>query len=393
MDERLPSRRTAKVAHPIGKAGSAELLAHERLGNSILTEFHAMAFIIIGAGAIGGSAAAYLARAGHDVLLVDNAVDHVKAIQDRGLILEGRLEFTQKVAAVTPDGLAAALDGRAADAVILAVKSQHTEAALAPILPLLTSDGFVLSMQNGLNPKLVAARAGTRRTLAASINSMGTDYLSPGRIMYGGPGTMHIGELDGRLTPRVARLVEVFKSTFVENTHVTTNVWGYLWGKVSFGAMLFAGATADETIADQLAEPLNRSLLANIAGEVVRVADAEGIRCEAFDGFDPNVMRFGARRDWTEVGRSFANLEAVYRRSLKPKSGIWRDLAVRRRPTEVDAQLGIISEVGQPHRIHCPLINKVVAMIHEIERGKRIMQPQNLEQLRALDKLEYPLPV
>jgi 2-dehydropantoate 2-reductase len=117
------------------------------------------------------------------------------------------------------------------------------------------------------------------------------------------------------------------------------------------------------------------------------------LQCEACDGFDPNVMRFGAERDWAESGRSFANLEAVYRRSLKPKSGIWRDLVVRRRPTEVDAQLAIVSEIGQPHRIHCPLIDAVVGMIHEIERGKRIMQPQNLELLRTLDKQNYPLQV
>jgi 2-dehydropantoate 2-reductase len=349
-----------------------------------------MVFIIVGAGAIGGSTAAYLARAGQDVLLVDNAMDHVHAIQSEGLRLEGRLDFTQKIAAVTPDGLSAALAGQPADAVILAVKSQHTEAALAPVLPLLTPDGYVLSMQNGLNPKIVADCVGAGRTIAASINSMGTDYISPGRIMYGGPGTMHIGELDGRLTPRVQKLVDLFKTTFVENTHATPNIWGYLWAKVSFGGMLFAGAVADETIADQLAEPLNRSFPANIAGEVVCVADAEGVRCEAFDGFDPKVMRIGAGRDWAEIGRSFGNLEAIYRRSLKPKSGIWRDLVVRRRPTEVDAQLGIVSEVGRTHEIRCPLIDAVVAMIHEIECGQRTMQVKNLDQLRALDLREYP---
>ena len=40
--------------------------------------------------------------------------------------------------------------------------------------------------------------------------------------------------------------------------------------------------------------------------------------------------------------RSLDDLVAHNRRSTKTHSGIWRDLAVRKRPTEVDAQLGIV---------------------------------------------------
>jgi 2-dehydropantoate 2-reductase len=349
-----------------------------------------MWFVIVGAGAIGGSAGAYLMRDGHEVLLVDSAADHVHAIQTDGLTMEGRLDFTVRPDAVTPDGLAAALAGRTPEAVILAVKAQHTEVALTPLAPLLGSTSFVLSMQNGLNPRFVAQFVGVDRTIAAFVNSMGTDYLSPGRIMYGGPGTMYIGELDGSLTPRVERLAETFQGDFVANARATPNIWGYLWGKESFGAMLFAGATVDDTIANLLGDPANRSLIANIAAEVVRVAEAEGVRCEPFDGFDPNVMRFSRPRDWDGISRSLTNLESVYRRSLKPKSGIWRDLAVRNRPTEVDAQLGIAAALGRQHGIAVPLLERVIDMIHEMERHQRPMQPDNLEQLRAFDRQVYP---
>jgi 2-dehydropantoate 2-reductase len=348
-----------------------------------------MQFVIVGAGAIGGSAGAYLIQDGHEVILVDIAIDHVHAMQTAGLAMEGRLNFTVRPTAVTPDGLVDALHGRAPEAVILAVKAQHTEEALAPLVPLLRPASFVLSMQNGLNPRFVANLVGTDRTIAAFVNSMGTDYLSPGRIMYGGPGTMFIGELDGRLTPRAEQLAQIFQSSFVATARATSNIWGYLWGKESFGAMLFAGATVDDTIANLLGDPANRSLIANIAAEVVRVADAEGVRCEAFDGFDPDVMRFARPRDWKAIDRSLANLASVYRRSLKPKSGIWRDLAVRNRPTEVDAQLGIAAELGRQHGIAGPLLDRVIAMIHEIERRQRPMHPQNLEELRAYDRLVY----
>jgi 2-dehydropantoate 2-reductase len=188
----------------------------------------------------------------------------------------------------------------------------------------------------------------------------------------------------------VDRLVAAFKDCLVEHAEATSNIWGYLWGKEGFGAMLFAGAVMDIAIADLLAEPENRNLLADIAGEVVRVADAEGVRCEAFDGYDPTVMRFAKNRDWDGVGASLAQLERRYRQSLKPKSGIWRDLVIRRRRTEVDAQLGIVSTIGAQHGIATPLIDRVVAMIHEIEDGTRRMDPANLAELRALDRACYP---
>jgi 2-dehydropantoate 2-reductase len=67
--------------------------------------------------------------------------------------------------------------------------------------------------------------------MAAFVSSMGTDYQSPGRIMYGGPGTMYVGELDGRPTERVDRLVAAFKDCLVEHAAATSNIWGYLWAR------------------------------------------------------------------------------------------------------------------------------------------------------------------
>ncbi len=56
--------------------------------------------LIWGAGAIGGTLGAYLARAGEDVLLVDIVEPHVDAMNRDGLIIEGPVEaFTQNVRA------------------------------------------------------------------------------------------------------------------------------------------------------------------------------------------------------------------------------------------------------------------------------------------------------
>ena len=71
------------------------------------------------------------------------------------------------------------------------------------------------------------------------------------------------------------------------------------------------------------------------------------------------------------------------RRSLKSHSGIWRDLAVRKRRTEVDAQLGPIVEFGERHGVPTPLTARLIAMIHEIEDGARPLAAGNLDDLAA----------
>ena len=347
-----------------------------------------MHFTVIGAGAIGGTIGAHLVRAGHDVLFVDADTKHVDAIDRSGLTIEGKEAFHVRAPAVTVAGLADALRGRPPEVVLLAVKAMHTTAALEPVVPLLRAQSFVVSMQNGLNERVIASRIGTAKTVGAFVN-FGADYLAPGRIMYGGSGALYLGELDGTMTARLAELGRTIQVAFLENTQLTSNIWGYLWGKLGYASMLFATAVVDETMADVLANPENRRLLANLAGEVVRVADGEGVRSEGFDGYDPDAMRFAHPRDWDAIERSLDRLAEFNRHSLKQKSGIWRDLAVRRRRTEVDDQIGLVVGAARDHEFAVPLNERLVETIHDLESGRRSMTGENLEELRRLNEEMY----
>ncbi|MEJ0015401.1 MAG: ketopantoate reductase C-terminal domain-containing protein [Acetobacteraceae bacterium] len=71
--------------------------------------------------------------------------------------------------------------------------------------------------------------------------------------------------------------------------------------------------------------------------------------------------------------------------SAKTHSGIWRDLAVRRRRTEVDVQIAPIAEIGARHGIDCRVTRRLVAMIHEVEDGTRPMVDDNLLELARVN--------
>jgi 2-dehydropantoate 2-reductase len=220
---------------------------------------------------------------------------------------------------------------------------------------------------------------GVDRTFGCFVN-FGADYIEPGVIHYGGRGTVAVGELDGRFTVRARAIHDLFHA-FDERAILTDSIAGYLWSKLAYAAMLFATALSDEGIADALDRPAHRPVYAALASEVVRVATREGVRLLPFDGFDPAAYADDATESAT--AESLDALVAHNRRSAKTHSGIWRDLAVRRRPTEVDAQLGPVVEVGARRGVATPLTIRLVAMIHEIERGERAHASQNLDALAA----------
>jgi 2-dehydropantoate 2-reductase len=233
-----------------------------------------MKYAVVGAGAIGGTVGARLARDGHEVLLCDSDAEHVAAINRDGLCIEGPVEqFRVRLAAVTPDELPQGLG-----AVLLAVKAHHTAEAMQEIEPRLAADGFVVSLQNGLNEGVIAQAVGADRVVGAFVN-FGADVVAPGRILLGNRATFRIGELDGHHSVRVEAL-----AADIEDAEATANVLGYLWSKQAYGAMLFATAVSDLSIADALADEAYRALFVALAGEML---DAAPVAPEPFHGFDP----------------------------------------------------------------------------------------------------------
>jgi 2-dehydropantoate 2-reductase len=314
-----------------------------------------MQLAIIGAGAIGGTIGAHLLRDGHDILFCDADPAHVEAINSGGLTIEGPVEnFTVAARAVSPENLPDRLER-----VAIAVKSHHTAEAAELLRDRLAPDGYLVSFQNGLTADTLAAVVGRERLIVSFVN-FGADVLAPGRIMQGNTGTFRVGELTGEITPRLRELVEA-----LPYAQATDNIMGFLWGKEAYGAMLYAGAVSDLSIADSLEDPRWRPLMLGIAREVLAQAP---VSPEGFDGFDPD-----------DLEGSLARLVAFNRASGKSHSGIYRDLMVRRRKTEVDDLLRDLAG---------PLTTYAGELIKAIERGERTCEVANLELLATYERAE-----
>lgn len=190
--------------------------------------------------------------------------------------------------------------------------------------------------------------------------NFGADRLEPGVVLQANIATFRVGEPAGPVTERVRELAKALPWA-----EPTDNIVGYLWAKEAYGAMLFATAVSDLSIADALGAPGYRPLMLALAREVLAQAP---VRPEPFDGFDPG-----------DLEGSIDRLVAFNRASAKTHTGIYRDLMVRRRKTEVDDLLDCLRG---------PLTGYVGALVKAIERGERTCEVAGLDLLASYERLE-----
>jgi 2-dehydropantoate 2-reductase len=247
--------------------------------------------------------------------------------------------------------------------VLLAVKARDTPTALAPIAPRLAPDGAVVSLQNGLEEYRIAATVGATRTIGASL-TFGGHYEAPGTVAYAGPGSFHVGELDGAMSERLERVGRILSAAHPVET--TDRIFAHLWGKAALGAVYVATALVDADVLEMLADERRLDALGLLAAEVARVAAAEDVTCEGVDGFDPGAFlageEEGMRASWEAQRRYWRGLAAR-------RTGVWRDLWVHRRQTEVGAILGPVVERARLHGIETPNLDRLLADVAAAESG------------------------
>ncbi len=161
-----------------------------------------MRICVIGAGSMGGMYGGRLAEAGHEVLLIDTWVEHVRAINATGLRLDGvGGDRRIPVRAATPAEAKGAFE-----AAIVFVDANSTAAAAETAKALLGPDGFAISLQNGIgNVETLVAALGRERVLGG-LSYHSAELKGPGHVSHTHRGNTWIGELDGRRSGRLERL-------------------------------------------------------------------------------------------------------------------------------------------------------------------------------------------
>jgi len=239
---------------------------------------------VVGAGAMGSVYAGLLADGGHEVTAVDVDTEHVAAIRERGLRVEGasgkrvvRIRATTDAAEVGPVGL-----------VVVATKSMAARAAAESAVPMLDDDTTVLTIQNGLGAAdEVAAAVGESRVLVGIAGGFGASLVRPGHAHHHGMEIVRLGELRGPATERTERVAEAWRRAGF-TVEILDDVRRLLWEKLICNACYAGiGGLLELTLGEVLADPYAWSVALRCAQEALDVGRSRGVHldipdCEAY---------------------------------------------------------------------------------------------------------------
>ena len=331
--------------------------------------------VFVGAGAVGGYTGGHMARAGHDVTLIDPWPAHVAAIKSRGLELGGTQgEHSVRVKALHLSEVQS-LAVAPVDIAFVCMKLYDTEWATALIVPYLAAGGIVVTMQNGLVEEAVARLAGWGRTLGCIASTISVEAVAPGRIVRtqlpGGDAytVFRVGELSGLVTPRAHRIAELLRA--VDSAKVTANLWGERWSKLTANTMTTGLCGASGLDLNEVVEyaPARR-LQIRLAAEAIRIGAAAGFNLESVRGLAPAQWLAADAGDAATLAEvEQAMLDALRRRPEGGRSGTAQDLAKGRR-TEVDFMNGYVAAKGAETGIAAPTHAAVAALVKSVERGE-----------------------
>jgi 2-dehydropantoate 2-reductase len=251
-----------------------------------------MKVAIIGVGAMGSVYAALLADAGvHEIWAVDTWADHVAAINETGLRVEGASgDRTVRLSATTDP---ADVDG--ADLVIIATKDDGVDAAAQAALRMAKSDAPILTIQNGLgSADRVAGVVGGDRIMMGVVGGFGASMRGPGHAHHNGMEFLRLGEMNGGMTERLETVAEVWR-TGGFNVLTFDDIHKMVWEKLICNCTYSGPCAVTGLRVSQLQnDPHAWSIASACANEAFNVAKACGIALD-FDDPIQYVRAFGQK--------------------------------------------------------------------------------------------------
>ncbi len=299
---------------------------------------------IIGVGAMGSIYAGLFAEAGYDISAVDVWADHINAIAETGLRLEGGsgdrvisgIKAVQDVADLGP-----------IDLYVVATKADGVGAAASQIAKVMTPQSLVLTIQNGLGAgERIGRFMPVDNVLLGVAEGFGASIKGPGHIHHNSMRQLRIGEMNGGMTPRLQWLESLWQGAGFQ-AKAFADIHQLVWEKFICNVMCSAPTTAFEcTVGELFADAERRRVALGCMLEAYQIGRAKGIHF----GFDDPV----------DYGTKFA---AAIPNSI-PSMRL-DHIAGKR--SEIDAINGMVPVLGRELGIDTPYNDSMVALVRARE--------------------------
>ena len=303
-----------------------------------------MKIAIFGVGAMGSVYAGLMAEAGHEVWAVDIWQEHVDAIEQSGLRVEGASgdRVVPGIHATTN-----AEDVGDCDLYVLATKASGVGPAAKKIAPLMGPESMVITIQNGLGAgERIAEFMDTDRVLLGVADGFGASMKGPGHVHHSAMNLIRVGEMNGGMSDRLQRITDVWQQAGF-NAKAFADIDQLIWGKYICNAAFSGPCTVfDRTLGELMADPASWSIAQGCALEVFALGQAKNIDF-TFDEPIEYVTAFG-------------------RKMPDARPSMLLDHHAKR-PSEIDAINGMAVELGRQLGIAKPYNEVLSAVIRQRE--------------------------
>ena len=322
-----------------------------------------MRIAIYGAGSLGTILGAFISKAGINIELINHNKAHVEALQTMGAQITGTVKFTQKVTAYTPNEMSGLYD-----IIFLMTKQQHNKDVVQLLKNYLTSDGVLVTFQNGLPEILIAEILGEEHVLGCTV-AWGATLQAPGICeLTSAPDALSfsLGAISRNRSKHFNKVKELLE--LMGKVEVEENFIGTRWSKLLINAA-FSGMSAvlGCTFGEAARPKESRKIIQALIKECIDVCKMGDIHIEPVQGKD--IVKLLDYNNTIKRAFSFFIIPIAIRKHAKLKASMLQDLE-KGKLTEVDAINGIVSQYGRKVGCPTPMNDRVVDVIHKIEQGE-----------------------
>ena len=298
-----------------------------------------MKIAVIGVGAMGSVYAGLLADAGYEIWAIDVWREHIDAIRDRGLRVEGKSgDRTVKIAATTD-----AQEAGPCDLVIIATKAMHVEAAAVAAKPIIGNNTTVLTIQNGIGSfEKVAATLGKEKITVGVAGGFGASIKAPGHVHHNGMELIRLGEMAGPVTTRLDKVAEVWSNAGF-NVKTYDDIERMVWEKLICNVCFSGVCTVSKSqIKGVLGDHGLWQIAKGCATEAYQVARAKDIKV-SFEDPISYVKAFGEKMPNSRPSMLLDHMEG--------------------RASEIDVINGAIVREGADTQVTTPFNSVITALV------------------------------
>ena len=322
-----------------------------------------MRIAIYGAGSLGTILGAYISKAGVEIELINRNKAHIEALQTKGAHITGTVEFTQQVVAYTPDQMNGVYD-----VIFLMTKQQHNAEVVTMLKDYLAADGALVTFQNGLPEVQIAEILGEDRVLGCTV-AWGATLQGPGVCeLTSSPDALSFSL--GAISPKKNRHFDKIKEVLEKmgTVDIEENFIGTRWSKLLINAS-FSGMSAvlGCTFGEAAAPRESRKVVQALIKECIDVCAKGGIRIEPVQGKD--IVKLLDFHNPIKKAVAYMIIPIAIRKHAKLKASMLQDIE-KGKLTEVDAINGAVCDYGRKIGFPTPANDKVVEIIHKIEKGE-----------------------